>query len=649
MSWMQMSPPRRHRVVRREVPWEGGRHRGIQRSPPRWRRVIRRETPWEAGRHRRNFRSESSGEGGGANDDDADGAESALLEPPASVIPTRTGIFTHNAGDELCDACEEIYYSVTEEGDAWALVMRLEGNDFCFGSTAWLNGRNINSHVLLGPKGHSHVRGKKPVLGDAKNFAFHRLQGVKELRFENVLSERRVDVTFSSSATPEKLMTTNEQPIDAYPSFDQWLAVFAPDVRNYKWAHAPVLMRSGNPVLEPRPPCRTSGVLQMVGCVKPCILCFYAGIGSACPAAGKGDDQATIGIGHSRDSCGAEAASCSASTKKDFATGKRILVWAKVEKEILDEFEQAALSTDSYNQRPLGVGNSTDREYLTPRAPSRTGVFEHQARNKMCDGCGKVYYKFMGSAALALVMKLHAGGFCYEDPKWNDERPYKQELLLDDTMSNVSDAKSLAFHKLNGVQEIILETQRGGMAKVTFTNASTPHDLIVQRAIPFERYPDWAEWTKAFGSRVFRAPMFVRGGEPALYPDPPCRTSNVKIQGCGGPCVFCFMASRGFACPGSGAGDDLPSGIGLSAHTSRSNSDCDVPVSSCSASSNNTGHNQVLVWAKVAKPWLAKFGQVADIGAPMHFTDTEETNDLPLLPVLKPMKDVSMQGDGKIP
>ena len=55
---------------------------------------------------------------------------------------------------------------------------------------------------------------------DAKSSAFHTLGGVSALRFET--QRGQVTVNFETPSTPEKLMTTNENKLAAYPDWNTW-------------------------------------------------------------------------------------------------------------------------------------------------------------------------------------------------------------------------------------------------------------------------------------------------------------------------------------------------------------------------------------------------------------------------------------------
>ncbi|KAK3239336.1 hypothetical protein CYMTET_50730, partial [Cymbomonas tetramitiformis] len=123
------------------------------------------------------------------------------LDSPAGWRPLQgmAGIDTVESFDGIGD----VLTRVDENGLKWALVMKLSKNDFCYGSSRWTDGAAFNAHQMLDAR--------LPNLReyDAKSLAFHRLDGVRQLRLETSWN-REVTVRFAAGATAENLMTTND-------------------------------------------------------------------------------------------------------------------------------------------------------------------------------------------------------------------------------------------------------------------------------------------------------------------------------------------------------------------------------------------------------------------------------------------------------
>jgi len=557
---------------------------------------------------------------------------------PEPLVPTKTGYFPHSDQSRLCSDCGGVYYKF-ENGIAWALVMKLSKQDFCYNSSKWGDPLTHHHEKL------ANVSFPQTQAYDAKGHAFHRLQGVRSLRFTNQYKDE-VTVDFASSSTPEMLMTTNMIQFAAYPDWDKWKQVFVPKWKSNAFNHsrAPMFMRAGQPVSFPTPLCRESGQMDLGGCAQPCTFCFFAQQGNdSCPESAEDNkDDATIGIGNNYQSCNVHNGACSTSTHLDAATNdtNRILVWAKVPpSEILqfetnDNFGNDVADQVSAQNDQVSVAAATqivpknvqghlvdappapppvdvDLQMLDSKAiPTHNGLFKHEDGNVMCDNCSDVFYQIVGNDAWALVMKLSKNDFCYGSEKWTDGLPFNAAEMLDDTVPPPKeyDAKSVAFHHLQGVTAIKLESSRGETTTVDFAMGSTPETLMTLPSIPMKTYPEWSQWNVAFGTNGSElAPMFVRGGEAVKDPDPPCRNQNVEILGCGQPCMFCYVASKGTGCPAAGSGDDYGLGIG---HTGVAGAGCPaLDNTDCSASTPNSGPNQVLVWAKVPAKWLFEFGQ----------------------------------------
>jgi hypothetical protein len=217
-------------------------------------------------------------------------------------------------------------------------------------------------------------------------------------------------------------------------------------------------------------------------------------------------------------------------------------------------------------------------------------------------GIGNVYTEVVDNELWALVMKLSKNDFCYGSDKWKDGVGHNLDKMLDATMpaNEEYDAKSLAFHLMEGVTELRFVSSggsrtSGGNVTVSFSSGATPENLMTTNDVSFERYPDWDIWKAAFGSDRNRAPVFVRAGEVILEGSP-CRSSG-GIQGCGQPCMFCMMAGDGGGCPTAGGANDIASGLGGNAAYCSSGA-----PGSCSASGQwANSNNRVLVWALVPK------------------------------------------------
>eukprot|EP00929_Paragymnodinium_shiwhaense_P033988 TRINITY_DN18550_c0_g3_i1.p1 TRINITY_DN18550_c0_g3~~TRINITY_DN18550_c0_g3_i1.p1 ORF type:complete len:1013 (-),score=242.46 TRINITY_DN18550_c0_g3_i1:396-3434(-) len=577
----------------------------------------------------------------GEDEDDSDDIVNPAGKPPP-VVPTETGLFEHGLDSKMCQGCEEVFYRM-DGSDAWALVLKLSKDQFCFNSTKWTDSMGFKHDKFKS----ALAPGSKEY--DSKSYAFHRLQGVQELRFENAPAKKAVTVRFASQSTPDTLITTNTIDFAEYPSWPDWKAVFAEDTEDSKqYDLAPVFMRAGETVANPTPPCRQGVNMQMDGCAKPCTFCFYASSGSGCPEKGNKTDDMTFGLGHNVESCNKDEQACSVDGghRREDSNSTRILVWAKVGEEMLAEFSrthepsyQDVPSWESQNDLSTqDVEGAATRKMNTiidgmevmgsaakqlsavegidvRLVPVETGVYSHAAGSRLCDNCSDVLYKRVGTDMWALLMKLSKNDFCYHSEKWTDGIPFNAERVLDTSFPKPReyDAKSIAFHRLNGVSELVIESARSALAVARFEQASTPEVLITTNSVPFVDYPEWAAWNTALGSQANNAPMFVRAGKPLPSPPPICRLSNVNINGCGQPCMFCFVASEGVACPSAGVGDDRSTGLGNSAEG------CHTDKDSCSVSTPNSGDNQVLVWGKVPEKWLLEFskgGQGVDVGIP---------------------------------
>eukprot|EP00927_Polykrikos_kofoidii_P073192 TRINITY_DN69263_c0_g1_i1.p1 TRINITY_DN69263_c0_g1~~TRINITY_DN69263_c0_g1_i1.p1 ORF type:complete len:1010 (+),score=136.78 TRINITY_DN69263_c0_g1_i1:225-3032(+) len=548
--------------------------------------------------------------------------DDSAVDPDARV-PTKTGKFNHNDKSLMCHGCGNVFYDYG--GDSvWAIVMKLVGNQFCWNSSAWNSETSLNSE---------DCENKKIVKKDCKSNAFHKLQGVNALKFENY-ARKTVTVEFINSNTPQNLILTDQTSFAREPLWKDWKKVFAPDVSNDdEWDHAPIFMRGGVPVQHPAPNCR-SGDLSTEGCSEPCTFCFVAGKGNGCPASGNKTDDVTYGLGINQQSCFVSREVCSAGGSGrsiQRSPSPNIIVWAQVPKAQLEIFAETpfneafleSLSTmrektnevipyiPQPSRKKMIDGNddadiiddlSTIEEDDEESEPSDNGIHEHEPGDLLCNDCGKVLYKKLGQDSLALVLKLSKNEFCYDSDRWTDGLAYNPELMLNDSMPGIEeyDAKSLAFHRLKGVDALIISNAMGSSTTVEFELSNTPEHLMTRNAVAFKRYPAWASWNTVFVSSRNFAPMFVRAGLPVLSPDPPCRTGGTRINGCGQKCMFCFVVSKGSSCPALGQGDDLSVGIGSSSHG------CGNNPSGCSSSTHTSLGTQLMVWARVSHQWEMK-------------------------------------------
>jgi len=246
----------------------------------------------------------------------------------SGAVPTQNGVFVHAAGDTMCDNCGDVYYEIDGSGNAWALVMKLSKNEFCYGSSKWTS---------LTAFGASHLNARViPTEGqyDAKSLAFSHLQGVKKILIESNHGNTAT-LLFAGTSTPRTLLTTNTVAFSQYPDFDLWKSVFDPGTTYQK---AAMFMRGGMSVQDPPPVCRSANY-DVQGSGLPCTLCFYASSGTGCPVAG-GPEDVAIGIGLHAD---LDSAKCSTATNYTASGASRLLIWAVVDKQELDAFDQASI------------------------------------------------------------------------------------------------------------------------------------------------------------------------------------------------------------------------------------------------------------------------------------------------------------------
>mmetsp|Transcript_15504 Transcript_15504/g.18975 ORF Transcript_15504/g.18975 Transcript_15504/m.18975 type:complete len:248 (-) Transcript_15504:46-789(-) len=182
------------------------------------------------------------------------------------------------------------------------------------------------------------------------------------------------------------------------------------------------------------------------------------------------------------------------------------------------------------------------------------------------------------------------------------------------------DAKSLAFHKLEGVTAIKIQTNRVSFddaVTIEFEEAGTPEQLITTNTKKiaakdnFNKRTGWTKWMRQYGNSRQRAPAFMRAGEFVRDPAPECRTNpQAGPSGCGKACVFCMQAGDGNGCPVNAAHNDVSIGIGLSASFCGGGNRHD-----CSSSGNWVGDSRTLVWAK----WSCEKHEVGQCSGQRHF------------------------------
>ena len=198
-------------------------------------------------------------------------------------------------------------------------MMKLSKNEFCYSSTRWTDGVAYNADRLLDATVPNHVE------YDAKAAAFSTLvtDTIKLQVYGGTNNGGTITLPFSSAATVQNLMTTNDVPFQSgfYPDWHTWYALYSTG-RQY----SPVFVRAGVTMLSGSP-CRTSGGIS--GCGEPCMFCMNAGDGSyTCGVAARSNDV-NAGIGNNADYCGGgNSADCSSSG--NWAGDRRTLVWAKV-------------------------------------------------------------------------------------------------------------------------------------------------------------------------------------------------------------------------------------------------------------------------------------------------------------------------------
>ena len=209
----------------------------------------------------------------------------------------------------------DVYCNMSTDGGGWTLVMKLSKGDFCYGSQNWTLESPFNEAQMLS----SQIPNVRQY--DAKSRAFYTLADTNQLRFQTSRGQA-INVTFTRTATPMNLITTNDVSFAEYPDFNQWQSVFGPGRRQ-----APIFMRAGVPVTEGNR-CRTNPQATPSGCGKRCTFCYQAADGDCCPCNVTANDV-NFGIGNNPAYCGGgDAGDCS--TSGNWADSSlRTNVWAR--------------------------------------------------------------------------------------------------------------------------------------------------------------------------------------------------------------------------------------------------------------------------------------------------------------------------------
>jgi len=479
------------------------------------------------------------GGGDGGGDGDVD------IQSCATILRTGggrgDGVYTIDPnGGDAGDAFQ-VYCDMTSDGGGWTLALKLSANQFCYGSAIW---------TQLSPYNEAHtLNGDMPSERqyDAKSRAFYLSSDTNQLRF-TTSRNRSVMVEFATSATPMRLMTTNEVSFLNYPDYGAWSAAFGHDR-----AQAPIFMRAGLPVVEGNA-CRTNPLNTPSGCGQRCTFCYQAGDGAGCPTAASANDV-NSGLGQNAAYCGGGSADRCSTAGQWSDMGLRTLVWARgVERpDVPGEVqEDAGLScADLFAQ---GAGYS-GVYWIDPNGGDHGDAF-------------RVYCDMLTQGGgWTLVMKLSANQFCYGSGHWTSLQPMNEDHTLQPVMPNARqyDAKSRAFYMMTDTSELRFETSRGRNVTVSFAADSAPRTLMTTNDVGFAQYPDYAEWTAAFGHDRAQAPIFMRAGQPVTQGNV-CRTNPANTpSGCGQRCTFCYQAGDGGGCPTAASANDVNSGVGQNA------------------------------------------------------------------------------------
>eukprot|EP00435_Cladocopium_sp_Y103_P021955 s2486_g5.t1 len=468
---------------------------------------------------------------------------------------------------------------VKTEGDQkWVLLMKLSQNQFCQDSARWTDGQAYNADKMLDDSMPNHRQ------YDAKSIAFHLLDGIDAVKLQTNTVEfgPAPEVHFKFPSTAENLITTNNVDIIGTGDFntkkywdEKWSKAYGHS-RN----RAPAFMRANSFVRNPAPECRTNPQDRPSGCGKTCMFCMQAGDGSGCPVRSAHNDISK-GIGNSRHFCGGgDGNDCSSSG--NWAGDRRTLVWGRM---------RSGQARSIYSTYTMDYG-------------------------------GDVLVRHSGGETWALVMKLSKNDFCHNSPRWTDGVAFKPEKMFDTRIPKHQeyDAKSLAFHKLEGVTAIKIQTNRKSFKDsvvIEFDEPGTPEKLITTNDIKispkhdFNKKVFWQKWEHEYGHSRDRAPAFMRANKFVTDPAPECRTNpQDPPSGCGKACVFCMQAGDGHGCPVKSQHNDISVGIGLSQSFCGGGNRAD-----CSSSGNWVGDTRTLVWAK----WSCEKHEVGQCQGSRHF------------------------------
>ena len=475
------------------------------------------------------------GDGGGAGGD-------VDITSCATILHTGgargDGVYTIDPnGGDAWDAFQ-VYCDMTNDGGGWTLVLKLSANQFCYGSAMW---------TQLSPYNEPHtLNGQMPAERqyDAKNRAFYLATDTNQLRLTTSRG-RSVLVEFSTSASPMRLMTTNEVTFLNYPDYNTWSPAFGHDR-----AQAPIFMRAGLPVVEGNP-CRTNPLNTPSGCGQRCTFCYQAGDGAGCPTAASANDV-NSGLGQNAAHCGGGQADRCSSAGEWSDPSLRTLVWARgVERPTVpgQVRDDAGLSCQDLFQRGTGFSGVY---WIDPNGGDHADAFRVYC-DMVTDGGG-----------WTLVLKLSSNQFCYGSAHWTSLQPMNEDQTLQPVMPNERqyDAKSQAFYSLTDVNELRIATSRDRSVTLGFAAEASPRSLMTTNDVAFAPYPEYGAWAAAFGHDRAQAPIFMRGGQPTTAGNV-CRTNPGNTpSGCGQRCTFCYQAGDGTGCPTAASANDVNSGLG---------------------------------------------------------------------------------------
>lgn len=229
-----------------------------------------------------------------------------------------------------------------------------------------------------------------------------------------------------------------------------------------------------------------------------------------------------------------------------------------------------------------------------------------EAEVKELPEVGKVLVRMDGDSPWVLLMKLSHNKFCHGSGLWTDGNALKPEKMLNKEVPAFKeyDAKSIAFHKLKGINAVKLQTNAVSFKdapEVHFKQEDTAETLMTTNKVDilptggFNSQDYWKKWENAFGNARDRAPAFMRAGKFVTNPKPQCRKNPASHpSGCGKLCVFCMQAGDGHGCPVNSAHNDISSGLGLSSAFCGGGA-----ADKCSTSGIWSGTRSTLVWGRL--------------------------------------------------